>query len=239
LRLPFDVADFFAVFARYNEAVWPAQIVLSALALGAVGLALRSRLWSDRAVGGVLGLLWVWMGVAYHWTFFRAINPAATVFAGLFVLEGIVLLAWGAVLHELRFRTSLTVRDLVGALLLVFALAVYPLLGHAAGHRYPAIPTFGLPCPTTIFTLGLLLWAEPPVPRLLLLIPLAWSAIGASAAVQLGVWEDLGLVVAGVHTGLLTLAPFGGKHHGRGATVMGGPDHSDDRRALAEGLPPE
>lgn len=207
MRLPFDVTDFFAVFARYNVAVWPAQTILAGLALGAVGLTLRSRPWSDRAVAGILGLFWVWMGVVYHWTFFRAINPAATVFAGLFVLEGIALLALGAVQRKLRFRAGLTVRGLPGALLLVFALAVYPLLGHAAGHRYPATPTFGLPCPTTIFTLGVLLWAEPPVPRLLLLIPLAWSAIGASAALQLGVWEDLGLVVAGLVTGLLTLVP--------------------------------
>jgi hypothetical protein len=82
----------------------------------------------------------------------------------------------------------------------------YPLLGYAAGHRYPATPTFGLPCPTTIFTLGLLLWADRPMPRWLLAVPIAWSALGASAALQLGVPEDLGLVAAGVTS--LALAVF-------------------------------
>lgn len=55
MTLPFSVTDFFAVFARYNTAVWPAQVFLAALAVVAIALALRSRGWSDRVVAGVLG----------------------------------------------------------------------------------------------------------------------------------------------------------------------------------------
>ena len=94
-----------------------------------------------------------------------------------------------------------------GAALIVFALVIYPILAYVAGHRFPATPTFGLPCPTTILTLGLLLWADPPRPWSVLVIPLAWSALGASAAVQLGVWEDFGLVAAGGLTLALMLLP--------------------------------
>ncbi len=111
----------------------------------------------------------------------------------------------GAVQRRLRFRFQPTLRGFAGALLLGYGLAAYPLLGYAAGHRYPATPTFGLPCPTTIYTLGLLLWAERPMPRWLLTVPLVWSAIGASAALQLGVLEDLGLVVAGAVSLVLML----------------------------------
>jgi hypothetical protein len=50
----------------------------------------------------------------------------------------------------------------------------------------------------TIFTFGLLLWTERPVPRMLLVIPLLWSLLGVSAAIALDVGEDLGLVVAGL-----------------------------------------
>ena len=181
MKVPFDVAQFFAVFARYNAAVWPAQLVLEALAVAAIVLALRPRGWSDRAVGAMLGFFWIWMGAVYHWGFFRAINPAAVLFGGLFVLEGIAVATLGAARGRLRFRFSPTLHGLAGALLLVYALVAYPLLGYAAGHRYPATPTFGLPCPTTIFTLGLLLWAERPMPRWLLAVPIAWSALGASA----------------------------------------------------------
>ena len=58
---------------------------------------------------------------------------------------------------------------------------------------------FGVaPCPTTIFTFGILLWATKSVPAYLLVIPLLWSIVGMSAAVNLRVPQDYGLVVAGV-----------------------------------------
>ncbi len=70
---------------------------------------------------------------------------------------------------------------------------MYPLLSTLIGHRYPEAPTFGLPCPTTIFTLGLLSWTRPSVPWPLTIVPIGWAIIGSSAAVRLGMWEDLGL----------------------------------------------
>lgn len=39
MPLPFDAREFFEVFARYNAAIWPAQIVLQLAALSAVVLA--------------------------------------------------------------------------------------------------------------------------------------------------------------------------------------------------------
>src|SRR5207248_10939428 len=71
-------------------------------------------------------------------------------------------------------------------------------LNQALGHDYPHTPTFGLPCPTTIFTLALMMWLERPFPRVLLVIPLTWAAIGGSAAFFLGVPQDLGLLAAGL-----------------------------------------
>jgi hypothetical protein len=52
--------------------------------------------------------------------------------------------------------------------------------------------------PTTIFTSGILLWTRSTLPKILLVIPLLWSIIGFSAAVSLGIREDIGLLVAGV-----------------------------------------
>jgi hypothetical protein len=77
-------------------------------------------------------------------------------------------------------------------------LLIYPVLGYFLGHVYPHSPTFGLPCPTTIFTFGLLLWADNKVPKYLLVIPLLWSLIGFLAAFQLGVLEDVMLLITGL-----------------------------------------
>jgi hypothetical protein len=208
MRLPFDAHQFFGVFARYNTAVWPAQIALTLAAVVAVALALRPRAGSDRTIAVILGVLWLWMGGVYHLIFFRPINPVATAFGALFVLEGVLLIAIGGWLGRLRFAWTRTMLGHVGAALIAYALVIYPILAHVLGHRYPATPTFGLPCPTTILTLGLLAWAAPPRPWGVLVIPLLWSAVGASAAVQLGVWEDLGLVAAGGLTFAFTLVPL-------------------------------
>jgi hypothetical protein len=198
MTLPFSAREFFEVFARYNTAVWPVQIALVVAAMVVVVLAWRPRPGSERAIGVILGALWLWMAAVYHLIFFRTINPAATVFAVLFLAEAAILLFQVGWKGRVRFVRRPGMRGAVGALLVVFALAGYPALAHALGHRFPAMPTFGLPCPTVIFTLGVLAWAEPRPSWSMLAIPLAWSALGASAAVQLGVWEDLGLVAAGL-----------------------------------------
>jgi hypothetical protein len=80
--------------------------------------------------------------------------------------------------------------------LVIFALVVYPLTGYMLGHRYPAAPTFGLPCPTTIFTIGILLFAKPLLSRSVFIVTLLWALVGSSAAFALGVYQDLGLLVA-------------------------------------------
>ncbi|HKB86940.1 MAG TPA: DUF6064 family protein, partial [Ignavibacteriaceae bacterium] len=54
------------------------------------------------------------------------------------------------------------------------------------------------PCPTTIFTFGILLWTTKKIPGYVLIIPLIWAALGISAALQLGIKEDLGLFAAGI-----------------------------------------
>jgi hypothetical protein len=196
MYLPFTRDEFFAVFASYNNAVAPLQLLLLALGITAVVLALRPTRWSDRVIGAILATLWLWMGVEYQWRFFRTINPAATTFAVAFIAEA-ALLAWYAIVRR-RITFAVPASPLGGwALgLLIYAFAAYPAIGWMLGHRYPASPTFGLPCPTTIATLGLLLWNRARAPLAVMIIPWAWAAIGSVAAIQLGVREDLGLPVA-------------------------------------------
>jgi hypothetical protein len=60
------------------------------------------------------------------------------------------------------------------------------------------MPTFGLPCPTTIFTIGILAFMISEYPRSVLVVPVLWCLVGAQAAFVLGVAQDMGLIVAGV-----------------------------------------
>jgi hypothetical protein len=89
---------------------------------------------------------------------------------------------------------------LVSRLLIIYALA-YPFLALVEGNTLPRSPTFGVPCPTTILTIGLLMTAEP-LPIAITIIPILWAFIGGSSAFLLGVRTDLVMLAAGV--GLLT-----------------------------------
>jgi hypothetical protein len=152
LSLPFTIEQFFDVFRRYNEGVWPAQWLLNLLAIAVVGAAVAGGRVASKIAGGIVAVLWIWMGAVYHLAFFRAINPAALAFASLFLVEGLLIAWFGVVRSSVRFDGRTSPATPVGFAPIVYALAVYPLIGYALGHRYPSGPTFGVPCPTTIFT---------------------------------------------------------------------------------------
>lgn len=197
--LPFTSTEFFDSFARYNAAIWPAQVVAYALAAGAMALLVCRRAASDPLIAAALALMWLWTGVGYHALFFAAINPAAFVFAVGFVLQAALLVEGGVLRRRIRFRYRSGLDAIVGLGLIVYATLLYPLIGSATGHHYPAAPTFGVtPCPVTIVTLGFLLVTRGPVPWRVVVVPLLWAAIGGSAAVLLGVYQDWALPVSGV-----------------------------------------
>lgn len=198
MQLPFTAVQFFDVFRQYNETVWPAQIFLLALAIAAVAFVLFPRRWSGVGISAILSFLWAWLGLAYHLAFFAPVNPLAYVFAAVSV-AGAVAFTWhGIARRRLEFRFSRSMRTLAGVALIVFSLAVYPAWAIYAGHLYPAMPTFGLPCPTTIFTIGMLSLLVTPYPRIPFLVPVLWCLVGSQAAFLLGVPQDLALIVAGI-----------------------------------------
>ena len=199
MRIPFTVEQFFDVFGTYNAAIWPVQVLAYALGIVALALAFRESRLSTRIVSGILALFWIWMGISYHIIHFSVINPAAWIFGIFFALHGLLFLIAGTIFRRLAFRFTLKPPPIIGACFILYAIVIYPLLGISFGHSYPRSPMFGVaPCPTTIFTWGVLLWAIKPVPAYLLVIPLLWSLVGMSAAVNLRVPQDYGLVVAGV-----------------------------------------
>jgi hypothetical protein len=198
MNLPFTQRQFFEVFSSYNEDVMPLQIGLFLLGLSAFLALTVRRPDSDRVISAILAGLWAWMGIVYHLMYFREINPAATVFGAAF-LGAAAIFAWaGVVRRALLFDCESRARRITGYALVAYALVGYPLLSAMLGREFLQMPTFGLPCPTTIFTLGMLAFLSAPFPRYVLAIPIAWSLIGAQAATLLGVYEDLGLLAAGL-----------------------------------------
>lgn len=204
--LPFTREQFFGAFAAYNTAVWPVRMVAYVLGLAVVSALLRPSPMGHRLVAGSLAAMWIWTGVAYHGLFFAPINPVALAFGALFVAQGVLFVIAGVAGRRLDFGYTTGIASTIGWALVVYAALIYPLLGQWSGHVYPAQPTFGItPCPVTLFTFGVLLLTSAPVPRWLLIIPLAWSLVGGSAAFMLAVPQDWPLLFSGVTIVLLVL----------------------------------
>ncbi len=196
MEIPFTVEQFLDVFEKYNLSVWPMQIVLNLFGIAAIVLAIKKASYSARIITMILAFLWMWSGIVYHLVYFTAINKAAYGFAVVFILQSLLFLIFGVVKPKLAFQYRPNSYGIIGSLLILYAMLIYPVLGYFFRHVYP--PTFGVPCPTTIFTFGLLLWTAKKVPKSILVMPLLWSVIGFSAALLLGIREDLGLLIAGL-----------------------------------------
>ncbi|MCU0365176.1 MAG: DUF6064 family protein [Ignavibacteriaceae bacterium] len=200
MQIPFSLADFLNVFNTYNQSIFPLQIVLYFIAFICIYILFTENKNSNKIISVVLSFFWLWMGIVYHLIFFSAINKAAYIFGALFIIQGILFFIWGVFKGELSFDYRKTNYNNAGILIILYALIIYPVLGYNLGHAYPYSPTFGLPCPTTIFTFGILLFSNKKIPVYILIIPLLWSVVGFTAALTLTIYEDIGLLIAGLTT---------------------------------------
>jgi hypothetical protein len=217
MKLPFTIEQFLQVFRNYNTAIFPLQVLFYLLALVVIALSIKKIRSADKFINIILAFFWLWMGVVYHLVFFATINKAAYLFGGLFIIQSVLFFYYGFINPKLKYHFTQNAMGVTGLILVIFALVVYPLLGYVYGHIYPAAPTFGLPCPVSVFSFGVLLWSERKFPKIVLIIPFLWSLLGFSAATTLGIKEDTGLIVAGIlATAILLLRK-------RGSTVSNSP----------------
>ena len=203
MQLPFTREQFFDLFAAYNEALWPAAVVLWGASAVIVALRLSSQRPHDRWISTLLVVHWAWSALAYHLAFFTRINPAAWLFAALFLGQAVLFFRVGVVQRRLSFAPWGNAWAPWAWGLIGYSLA-YPAINAIEHLSLLRIPTFGLPCPTTIFTAGMLMLATPRSWRLST-VPVVWSAIGGSATFLLGVHADVALPIAGMALAMFSL----------------------------------
>ena len=209
---PIDpVEQFFSMFAQANTAVWPMQVVWYAVAVAAMGLALRPIRGSNRLIAGFLAAYYVWLGVVFFGIFYNTIRAGVMATGAMFVLGGVLFLIAGVVRQDLKFEARWDLFGVTGGAFMLYALA-YPLIDAFTGHYFPAAPVFGLaPCPSTVFTAGLLLWTRPPMPMYVLVVPLVFLlSQNPAEALAMGVVADVARVPVGViATALLIWRDYG------------------------------
>lgn len=94
----------------------------------------------------------------------------------------------------------------VSLFLMFWGIILYPLSGYMIGHRYPRVPLFGaMPCPTNIFTIGILTaFASNQLEITALFILSLMAVIGSVKAAIVGyngerIYEDIALLVSGLY----------------------------------------
>jgi hypothetical protein len=192
--------EFLATFGRANAAAWPMQIVWYLAAVAMVGLVLWPVRRSSQLICALAAAYFAWIGIAY----FAWLMPGmhfSLLWAAVFTLQAVLLVVAGVVRSDLVIRPRKDLASVVGAVFIGYALILYPVIGLVGGHPLRTLPVFGLsPCASVVFFFGLLMWADPPVPKYLLLVPLAWSLGAAPPDLARGVVADYGMLVAALIT---------------------------------------
>ncbi|HWM93270.1 MAG TPA: DUF6064 family protein [Thermoanaerobaculia bacterium] len=212
-----------AINSLLEQFLGPALVdpILYALGLAAVFLlAFRGRL-ADQVISFLLAVIWACMALALRlaevpqakdWQAlvdFQSPGPL-TWLAGLFAFQALLFIAEGVFRRSkdrkksrLSFEPRASAGPVAGGLFLVYSLVVYPALAAHPVEPFET-PLLGLPFHGVLFTFGILLFLERDFPREVLVVPLAWAAIGGLVAFNSGE-RDYALLAALLAGSLLAL----------------------------------
>jgi uncharacterized protein DUF6064 len=185
--LLFSPRTYYRMLGHHNEAAWPGQILTLGLGLGILGLLRRSTPWQGRIISSIVAMLWAWVAWSFLGRRYATINPVATYFAWLFAIEALLLMWLGAIRGQLRFRPSRGAAGMLGIVVFVMALTLYPVLAPLGGRPWVQGEIFGVaPDPTGLATLGLLLLTEGRPRWELVVIPALWLSISSATLWAMG-----------------------------------------------------
>jgi len=196
--MPFTPEQFFNVFLKYNSYVFPLQILISLVGIFILSLIITKSKLAEKLTSYFLVVLWLWNGIVYHILFFSKINTAAFAFGTLFIIQALFFLSEFAVKKKLRFDYGNKIDLATGYFLVMFGLIIYPAIGLLLEGRPEHIISLGLPCPSVIFTFGIILISIKEYSFYRIIIPVIWAFIGFFAALKFGVYQDVMLPVSAI-----------------------------------------
>ena len=202
--LSFKTSEFFPVLEQYNQDFWPLQVLAFVLALAIVLLSVKNTKWKTRVIFSLLAFFWLWTGLVFCLLYWGPNYIYAYFFALIFTIQGGFFIKQ-SIQPSFNFTFKIGFRSTIALLLLVYAMLGYQILGIALDHIYPRFFSVGLvPCPTIIFTLGLFLLANKKIPNYLLILQII-GAFSLVIAVFSGIYEDIGVLIAGIVAIILIL----------------------------------
>ncbi|HEU4680301.1 MAG TPA: DUF6064 family protein [Gemmatimonadales bacterium] len=183
----FSPRTYYRLLERHNVALWPGHILALGLGLVVAGLLRRPTASHQRVVPALLAVLWAWVAWAFLWNRYATINWAAVYIVPLFAVE-VLLLIWISVVHKrLSWVAKRDAAGVIGLMLFIVGLALYPALAPLIGRPWQQAEVFGVaPDPTAIATLGLLLLAQGRPRWELMAVPVIWCVLSGATLWALG-----------------------------------------------------
>ncbi|MGZ5181822.1 MAG: DUF6064 family protein [Ramlibacter sp.] len=174
--LMFSARSWGRLLEAMNRDAWPAQPLLVLAGLLLVALAARMPRNVQRGALALLTIAWAWVAWNFHWHRFATLDTAAPWFAAAWLLEAALLpvLGWPPAMDAPRraLRTA-------GIALAALAVIAYPAAAPLTGRGWAQAEVVGLaPDPTALLTVGALLALPLRHRRWLLVLPIAWLAVG-------------------------------------------------------------
>ena len=205
--------EFWALIDHYGAEVFPLHLVFAAVAVVlAVLVARKPGSGTTLLVKLFLAACYTWIGIVYYLIFSRPLSAPVGYVQPIGMLGITALLCVDAVTGRTRFAWPTRIEHrVVSVTLVVYSIVGYPLVGWALGHSYVVkvtqetymwVPIVGLfASPTTVLALAFYGPALPRADRWVMIGLVLWavpSVLGPPLR-NYGVYEDLGLVVAGVY----------------------------------------
>jgi hypothetical protein len=196
--LMFSPRVYFRLIERYNQEVWPLQIVFIA---GALVVLIPAITRINRAIAfPALAVAWAFCAWQFLWMRYAVINWAMSYAAAIYLLQAGLLVLWTRLAGRGPPRSPLHLYGGIG--LMLFGLLAYPFLSLLSGRSLASAEVFGLmPDPTATATLGAVLALSPKLSLALLLIPLLWSAFSGLTLLAMedaGAWVPFASIAATV-----------------------------------------
>ena len=194
--LSFSLEEFLLVLESYNLDIWPLQIIAYVLILIILFVSLKPAKYSSKIILAVLSFFWLFNGIVFCFIYWAPSHIFGYIFGIFCTVQGLLFL-YSLIRSDIIIAPPNKTYLLIGMLFFLYSMIGYQLFGYYLDHIYPKFFPVGLvPCPTTIFTLGLLIIINTKIPIKYIAIPLIISLGGLLAAYN-GIYEDIGLIILG------------------------------------------
>src|SRR3977135_3421443 len=141
--LLFSPRTYYRLFELYNGEIWPGQILALLVGLAILVLLRKPGAWRGRVIAVLLAASWLWVAWAYHYSRYASINWVATYFAAAFALEAMLLIVVAAG-RGLAWPPPAAWTNRIGIGLVIFAVALQPLVGPLVGRSWSQVEIFAI-----------------------------------------------------------------------------------------------